>query len=65
MAHTVTFTVDELGKLEYHIEGIKGTACDDIVARITEIAGAPSAVRMTDEYRERPVTIQKIGRISR
>lgn len=50
----ITFTIDpRTGKLEMHVTGIAGPACEDIAKLAKELLGAPAREEPTAEYRLR------------
>ena len=47
----IEFTLDPTtGKLELHVNGIAGPACEDIAKLAAELLGAPDRERNTSEY---------------
>jgi len=51
----VEFTIDpETGKLELHVRGIAGPACDDVAKLARDLLGAPERELNTREYVLRP-----------
>ena len=51
----IEFTIDPAtGKLELHVKGIAGPACEDIAKLAAELLGAPDRERNTPEYYLRP-----------
>ncbi len=51
----IEFTIDpETGKLELHVKGIAGPACDDVAKLAKELLGEPIHERQTAEYYLRP-----------
>lgn len=52
----VQFTIDPAtGKLEVHIEGIAGPACENVAKLVKELAGPPAREERTAEYFARTV----------
>ncbi len=51
----IIFTIDPTaGKLEMHVVGIAGPACEDIAKLAKQLLGAPAQEEQTAEYRLRP-----------
>lgn len=51
----VEFTIDPTtGRLEMHVKGIMGPACDDIAKLAKELLGEPDREEKTGEYHLRP-----------
>ncbi len=51
----VEFTIDPAtGKLEMHVKGVVGPACDDVAKHVRELLGEPSGEQNTSEYYLRP-----------
>ncbi len=51
----IEFTLDPTtGKLELHVKGIAGPACEDVAKLAGELLGAPDRERNTPEYYLRP-----------
>jgi hypothetical protein len=51
----IEFTIDPAtGKLELHVKGIAGPACDDVAKLAEELLGKPAVERKTAEYHLRP-----------
>ena len=51
----IEFTVDPAtGKLEAHVQGVAGPACDDVAKLLKELAGTPALEQKTGEYFLRP-----------
>jgi hypothetical protein len=51
----IEFTLDPTtGKLELHVKGIAGPACEDVAKLAAELLGAPDRERNTSEYYLRP-----------
>ncbi len=51
----VEFTIDPAtGKLEMHVKGIAGPACDDVAKLAEELLGEPAQEQKTSEYYLRP-----------
>ena len=51
----IEFTLDPTtGKLELHVKGIAGPACEDVAKLAAELLGAPDRERNTPEYYLRP-----------
>jgi hypothetical protein len=51
----VEFRIDPAtGRLEMHIKGIAGPACDDVARLAREPLGRPALEQATEEYRVRP-----------
>lgn len=49
------FSIDNAtGELSLHIQGIAGTACDDVARLVKELAGEPAREEPTAEYHLRP-----------
>lgn len=47
----IEFTIDaETGKLELHVKGIAGPACDDVARLAKALLGEPGQERQTAEY---------------
>lgn len=47
----IEFTIDPAtGKLDMHVKGIVGKACDDVVKLAKELLGDPAGERNTSEY---------------
>ena len=47
----IEFNIDpETGKLELHVKGIAGAACDDVVKLAKQLLGEPVHERKTSEY---------------
>jgi hypothetical protein len=42
------------GRLELHIKGIVGPACDDVAAVVREVLGRPALEQQTADYAVRP-----------
>ena len=57
----VEFTIDPAtGRLEMHVRGIPGPACDDVAKLARELLGTPTAERVSAEYHARPHTRPQI-----
>ena len=56
----ITFTIDEHGNLNAHIQGIKGPSCASLAAEIETLLGKPQHSKETDEYRARTNTTQRL-----
>ena len=51
----IEFTLDPTtGKLELHVKGIAGPACEDVAKLARELLGAPASEQTTPEYFVRP-----------
>ena len=51
----IEFTIDPAtGKLDMHIKGIAGPACDDVAKLARDLLGQPVAEQKTAEYAVRP-----------
>ena len=51
----IAFTIDPTtGKLEMHVQGVAGPACDDVARLVKELAGPPAREEKTAEYFARP-----------
>ena len=51
----IEFTIDPTtGKLELHVKGIAGPACDDVARLARELLGKPGHEQNTPEYYLRP-----------
>ncbi len=51
----VEFTIDPAtGKLEMHVKGVAGPACDDVAKHVRELLGEPGHEQNTSEYYLRP-----------
>lgn len=51
----IEFTIDpETGKLELHVTGMAGPACDDVVKLAKALLGEAGHERKTSEYYLRP-----------
>ena len=51
----IDFSIDpETGKLELHVKGIAGPACEDVAKLARELLGPPARERNTAEYYARP-----------
>jgi hypothetical protein len=51
----IEFTIDPAtGKLELHVKGIAGPACDDVARLAKVLLGEPGQERQTAEYHLRP-----------
>ena len=51
----IEFTIDPAtGKLELHVTGIAGPACDDVAKLAKELLGEPRHEQKTSEYYLRP-----------
>ena len=51
----VEFTIDPAtGKLEMHVKGVAGPACDDVAKHVRELLGEPGIEQNTSEYYLRP-----------
>ena len=51
----IAFTIDATtGKLEMHVTGVAGPACEDIAKLVKNLLGAPAHEEQTAEYRLRP-----------
>ena len=51
----VEFTIDPTtGKLELHVKGVAGPACEQVATLATELLGAPEREWNTPEYYLRP-----------
>lgn len=51
----IAFTIDPVtGKLDMHVQGIAGPACDDIAKLAKDLLGEPGEERATAEYALRP-----------
>lgn len=51
----VEFTIDPAtGKLEMHVKGVAGPACDDVAKHVRELVGEPGQEQNTTEYYLRP-----------
>lgn len=55
----IEITIDEQGKVNVHIKGIKGPSCNDIEKLIAEALGVVESSRKTSEYYERPMVSRK------
>ena len=51
----IDFTIDPTtGKLELHVKGIAGAACEDVAKLARELLGAPARERNTADFFVRP-----------
>lgn len=51
----IEFKIDPAtGKLELHVKGIAGPACEDVAKLARELLGAPAGERNTADYYVRP-----------
>jgi hypothetical protein len=51
----IEFTIDPAtGKLDMHVKGIAGPACDDVAKLARDLLGQPVTERKTGEYFVRP-----------
>ena len=51
----VEFRIDpDTGRLEMHVKGIAGPACDDVARLARELLGRPALEQQTGEYHLRP-----------
>jgi hypothetical protein len=51
----IEFTIDlTTGKLDLHVKGITGPACDDVAKLAKDLLGEPGHERPTTEYYLRP-----------
>ncbi len=51
----IDFTIDpQTGKLELHVKGVVGPACEDVAKLTRELLGAPERDENTPEYYLRP-----------
>ena len=51
----IHFTIDEAtGRLELHVRGVAGRACEDIASLARELLGEPAREQDTAEYYARP-----------
>jgi hypothetical protein len=51
----VEFRIDPVtGRLEMHVKGIAGPACDDVAKLARELLGRPVLEQVTGEYYVRP-----------
>jgi hypothetical protein len=51
----IDFTIDPAtGKLEAHVRGVAGPACDDIAKLLRELVGTPAVEQKTGEFFLRP-----------
>ncbi len=51
----IDFTIDPTtGKLELHVKGIAGPACEDVAKLARELLGAPARERNTADFFVRP-----------
>lgn len=51
----IEFTIDpQTGKLELHVTGVVGPACEDVAKLARELLGAPELEKNTPEYFLRP-----------
>ena len=47
----IAFTIDPAtGKLELHVKGVRGPACDDVAKLAQELLGEPGREQNTPEY---------------
>lgn len=47
----IEFTIDQAtGKLDIHVKGIAGPACDDVAKLTKELLGDPAGEQNTSEY---------------
>jgi hypothetical protein len=47
----IGFTIDPIsGRLEMHVKGIVGLACDDVAKLARELLGEPGHEQLTQEY---------------
>lgn len=59
----VDFTIDPAtGKLELHVRGIAGPACEDVARLAKELLGTPEQERTTPEYYVRSLTRPQVQR---
>jgi Protein of unknown function (DUF2997) len=50
----IVFTIDEdTGKMEVEINGVQGPACEQYIAMIEELVGAPTTQKKKAEYHVR------------
>ena len=51
----IEFTIDPAtGKLELHVKGVAGPACEDVARLAEQLLGRPTVDRRTAEYHLRP-----------
>ena len=51
----IEFAIDPAtGKLELHVKGVAGPACEDVARLAQELLGGPAVERNTPEYYLRP-----------
>ena len=51
----IEFTIDQkTGKLDLHVKGVPGPACDDVAKLARELLGEPRLEQATAEYHLRP-----------
>lgn len=51
----IEFTIDPAtGKLDVHIKGMRGPACQDVAKLVEELLGQPAIDRNTPEYYLKP-----------
>ena len=51
----IEFTIDPAtGRLEVHVQGVRGPACDDVARLVKQLLGGPVRERATPEYHLRP-----------
>lgn len=51
----IEFTIDPAtGKLDMHIQGVAGPACDDVAKLVKDLMGQPGAEQKTTDYFVRP-----------
>jgi len=59
----IEFTIDRTtGKLDLHVKGIAGPACDDVARLAKELLGEPIREQATAEYHLRPHVRPQIRR---
>ena len=58
----IEFTIDPAtGKLELHVKGIAGPACEDVAKLARELLGGPARERNTADYYVRPQVRRRVG----
>jgi hypothetical protein len=54
MAEQVILTVDEEGRLEYEVKGVKGSGCKALTAELDKAMGGKATAKPTKEMYEQP-----------
>lgn len=51
----IVFTIDPTtGQLEVHVQGMRGTSCQDVAKLVEELLGKPAVDQKTSEYYLKP-----------